>query len=158
MMRNFWDDLVELDRPITDLVRSYTYPWRPMFTLPTERPFVPVVDVFTRNGDMVVHVELPGMDPEKDVKVTVEDGVLHIKGERTQKKETKEEGYYRMESAYGTFERRIPLAAGFKDSDIKADYKDGVLEVVVAGAAKVAPKAAAKHIPIHVKAALPAKS
>jgi HSP20 family protein len=158
MTRSFWDDLVELDRPITDLFRAYALPWRPWLTSMPDRPYMPVVDVFTRNGDMVVRVELPGIDPEKDVKVTLEEGMLDVKGERKQEKEIKEAGYYRKESTYGAFERRIPLPAGIKDADIKADYKNGVLEVVVTGAAKAAPKPAIKEIPIKTKTALPAKS
>jgi HSP20 family protein len=159
MTRSFWDDLVELDRPITDLFRAYALPWwRPSLAFTPDRPHMPVVDVFSRNGDMVVRVELPGIDPEKDVKVTLEEGMLDVKGERKQEKEIKEEGYYRKESAYGAFERRIPVPAGIKDSDLKADYKDGVLEVVVTGAAKAAPKPAIKEIPIKTHAGLPAKS
>ena len=159
LARSFWDDLVELDRPFTELFRPFTFPWwRPRFAFTPELPYMPAVDVFTRDGDMIVRVELPGIDPAKDVKVTLEEGMLDVKGERKQEKEIKEEGYYRKESAYGAFERRIPVPTTVKESDIKADYKDGVLEVVVTGAAKVLPRTAAKEIPIHKKEALPAKS
>jgi HSP20 family protein len=159
MTRSFWDDLVELDRPVTDLFRAHAVPWwRPWPTFTQDQSYLPVVDVFSRDGDMVVRVELPGIDPEKDVKVTLEEGTLDVKGERKQEKEIKEEDYYRRERIYGAFERRIPLPAGIKDGDIKAGYKDGVLEVVVTGAAKAAPKPAIKEIPINTKAALPAKS
>ena len=159
LARSFWDDLMELDRPFTELFRPYPFPWwRPGFAFTTELPYMPAVDVFSRNGDMVVRVELPGIDPDKDVKVTLAEGLLDIKGERKQEKEIKEEGYYRKESVYGAFERRIPVPAAVKESDIKADYKDGVLEVVVTGAAKAIPKPSAKEIQIHKKEALPAKS
>jgi HSP20 family protein len=159
MTRSFWDDLVEVDQPMTDLFRTYALPWwRPWTAFTRDRPYMPVVDVFSHNADVVVRVELPGIDPEKDVKVTLDEGVLSSKGERKEEKEVKEEGYYRKESTYGTFERRIPMSVGIKDSDIKADYKDGVLEVVVTGAAKVQSKPATKEIPIKVNAALPAKS
>jgi HSP20 family protein len=159
LTRSFWDDLVELDRPFVDLVRPFALPWwRPRFAFTSELPYMPAADVFSRNGDIVVRIELAGIDPEKDVKVTLEEGMLDVKGERRREKEIKEEGYYRKESSYGAFERRIPLPAGIKESDIKADYKDGVLEVVVTGAAKAAPKPAIKEIAINTKAALPAKS
>jgi HSP20 family protein len=157
--RSFWDDLVELDRPFMDLFRPFALPrWRTRFAFTAELPYMPAADVFSRDGDIVVRVELPGIDPEKDVKVTLEEGVLDIKGERKQEKEIKEEGYYRKESSYGAFERRIPLPSGIKEADIKADYKDGVLEVVVAGGAKALPKPSAKEIPIRKKEALPVKS
>lgn len=159
LTRSFWDDVIELDRPFVELDRPFAFPWwRPRFAFTSELPFMPAADVFSRNGDIVVRVELPGIDPEKDVKVTLEEGVLDVKGERKQEKEIKEEGYYRKESVYGAFERRIPVPASVKESDIKADYKDGVLEVVVRGAAKALPKPTAKEIPIHKKEALPAKS
>lgn len=152
LTRSFWDDLVELDRP-------FAFPWwRPRFAFTPELPYMPAADVFSRNGDIVVRVELPGIDPEKDVKVTLREGMLDVKGERKHEKEIKEEGYYRKESSYGAFERRIPVPATVKESDIKADYKDGVLEVVVTGAAKALPKPTAKEIPIHKKEALPAKT
>ncbi len=159
LARSFRDDLIELDRPFTELFRPFAFPWRrPGFAYTPELPYMPAVDVFSRNGDMVVRVELPGIDPAKDVKVTLEEGVLDVKGERKQEKEIKEEGYYRRESTYGAFERRIPVPTTVKESDIKADYKDGVLEVVVTGASKALAKPAAREIPIHKKEALPAKS
>jgi HSP20 family molecular chaperone IbpA len=159
LTRSFWDDLVELDHPFVDLFRPFAFPWwRPRFAFTPELPYMPAADVFSRNGDIFVRVELPGIDPEKDVKVTLEEGMLDVKGERKQEKEIKEEGYYRKESCYGAFERRIPVPATVKESDIKADYKDGVLEVVVTGAANAFPKPIAKEIPIHKKEALPAKS
>jgi HSP20 family protein len=159
LTRSFWDDLVELDRPFVDLVRPFALPWwRPRFAFTSELPYMPAADVFSRNGDIVVRIELPGIDPEKDVKVTLEEGMLDVKGERRREKEIKEEGYYRKESSYGAFERRIPLPAGIKESDIKADYKDGVLEVVVAGGAKALPKPTSKEIPILKKEAVLAKT
>jgi HSP20 family protein len=159
LTRSFWDDLVELDRPSVDLFRPFAFPWwRPRFALSSEMPYMPAADVFSRNGDLVVRVELPGIDPAKDVKVTLLEGILDVKGERKQEKEIKEEGYYRKESSYGAFERRVQVPATIKESDIKADYKDGVLEVVVTGAAKALPKPTAREIPIHQKAALPVKS
>ena len=159
LTRSYWDDLVELDRPFVDLVRPFALPWwRPRFAFTSELPYMPAADVFSRNGDIVVRIELPGIDPEKDVKVTLEEGMLDVKGERRREKEIKEEGYYRKESSYGAFERRIPLPAEIKESDIKADYKDGVLEVVVAGGAKALPKPTSKEIPILKKEAVLAKT
>jgi HSP20 family protein len=159
LTRSFWDDLVELDRPFVDLVRPFALPWwRPRFAFTSELPYMPAADVFSRNGDIVVRIELPGIDPEKDIKVTLEEGMLDVKGKRRREKEIKEEGYYRKESSYGAFERRIPLPAGIKESDIKADYKDGVLEVVVAGGAKALPKPTSKEIPILKKEAVLAKT
>ncbi len=149
MPRTYWDELMEVDRPFIDIFRSLAGPWgmRTLFPRGENRPFLPAVDVFERNGDLVMRFELPGIDPAKDVQVTLEAGELTIKGERKEEKEVKEKGYYRHESSYGSFERHLPVPEGTKESDIKAEYKDGVLEVLVPKAVKPA-AGPAKAIPI----------
>ena len=102
----------------------------------------------------MVRVELPGIDPE-DLKVTIEDGYLVIRGERMKDEEVKEEAYYRMEASYGTFERFIPLPEGFEEPEIEAVYTDGVLQVIVPAAAKALEPPKPKVIP--VKTAEPVK-
>ena len=87
------------------------------------------VEEIVDGNTLVVRAELPGIDPEKDVDVTVADGVLTIKGERQEKKEHKEKDSYRSEFRYGSFVRRLALPSGVQQSDVKASYKDGVLEV-----------------------------
>lgn len=81
-------------------------------------------------GDtLVVRAELPGIDPEKDVSVSIVDGALEIKAERRQQSEQKEKDSYRSEFRYGSFVRRLALPDGVQQDDITASYKDGVLEV-----------------------------
>jgi len=111
--------------------------------LSEEGRWAPVCDVFARAGDLVVRMELPGIDPKSDVQVTVEDGVLCLSGERRQDAATKEAGYYRRESSYGAFERRITLPEGMKIGDVIASYDNGVLEVVI-------PKAAQLREPVRI--------
>ena len=116
-----------------------------------QKPFVPRTDVFARDDDLVVKLELPGVDPEKDVSVEVREGMLFIAGERRHEKEIKEEAYYRMEASYGTFERQIAdPREGRREPHCTATYADGVLEVVVPkGAVKGAEKAVeARKIPV----------
>jgi len=85
-----------------------------------------------RDGDtMVVRAELPGIDPDKDVELTVVDGVLHIRAHREEKSEEKSKHGYRSEFRYGSFTRSFELPAGIDESEIKASYTDGVLEVRV---------------------------
>jgi len=91
---------------------------------------VPKVDIFDRNGSIVVKAELPGVKKE-DVSVEVEGHDLVIQGKRDEKTETKEENYYRMERSSGSYYRRIPLPDGVKDENVTASYENGVLEVVV---------------------------
>ncbi|QDG67335.1 Hsp20/alpha crystallin family protein [Pseudarthrobacter sp. NIBRBAC000502772] len=78
---------------------------------------------------MVVRAEIPGVDPDKDVEITMADGFLHIHAERREKEEHKDNGNFRSEFRYGSFSRNIPLPDGVKEADIKASYTNGVLEV-----------------------------
>src|ERR671936_2580370 len=100
---NPWLDLLDAQRETQDLLRRAFGTW----SAPHVRSRTPAVDVFSRNGDLVVRAELPGIDPEKDVDLSVEDGVLTIKGERRHEEKTEEENYYRFESSYGSFQRSV---------------------------------------------------
>lgn len=151
-MLDFWDEIAALERRMDDLARGFLgIRTRPGYsTLPSfiTNHFVPTMDVFERGDDLVVKLELPGMDPEKDVTIEVREGTLVIKGERRREKEVKEEAYYRMEASYGSFERRIEVAVD--KSRITATYADGVLEVIVPDGAikEKAEEAEARKIPV----------
>ena len=93
----------------------------------------------------MVRAEVPGIDPDKDVDVSVSEGMLHIRAEREEKTEHKSKTGYRSEFRYGSFLRSIALPAGAKEEDITASYKDGVLEVR-APAPVTAPGETAKKI------------
>jgi HSP20 family protein len=153
-----YNEIGDLERRMDDLMRSFFGPTlrlsRPVLPLFAAKPFVPVTDVFVRDEDLVVRVELPGIEPEA-LKVTIEDGYLVIRGERKKDEEVREEAYYRMEASYGTFERFIPLPEGFEEPKIQALYTDGVLEVIVPAAAKALEPPTPKVIP--VKTAEPVK-
>src|SRR5918992_238937 len=70
--------------------------------------------------DLVIRAELPGIDPEKDVEITLRDGLLTIRGERRHEERTSENGISRFESASGSFERSVVLPQGVKEDDITA--------------------------------------
>lgn len=148
MARTIWDELAYVDRPILDLARALGAPLelRPHAT--AGRPFLPATDVYARNGDLVVRLDLPGLDVKKDISVTLEQGELVIRGERREDKEIDDSGYYRHESVRGVFERRIAVPEGTEESDVKAEYRGGVLEVTLPKAAKEATKPTAKPIPV----------
>ena len=93
--------------------------------------WLPAADVLTRGDDLVIRLELPGIDPDRDLEITIEDNTLHIRGERQEEHEEKGEGYIRRETSYGSFERALPLPSGVKAEDLKANYENGVLEIVV---------------------------
>ena len=97
-----------------------------------------------QDGHYVLRAELPGLDPAKDVDITVRDGRLTIKAERSEKKETKG----RSEFSYGSFVRSITLPTGANEEDIKATYDKGILTVSVAVPEQAAAAAAEKHIAV----------
>jgi HSP20 family protein len=89
------------------------------------------VDEYEEDGVLLVKAELPGIDPDKDVDVTVTDGMLRIEAERRQEEHKEGTGYVRREMSYGSFTRTLPLPEGVSESDIKASYEDGILEIRV---------------------------
>jgi len=95
-----------------------------------------------QDGHYVVRAEIPGIDPVKDVDITVRDGQLTIKAERTEKKEANG----RSEFRYGSFVRSVTLPAGANEEDIKATYDKGILTVSVAVPQQAAP--AEEHVAV----------
>ncbi len=89
------------------------------------------VEEYRDGNTLVVKAEVPGIDPDKDVDISISNGVLHIQAQREEKSETKDKSGYRSEFRYGSFTRDISLPAGCKEEDVTASYRDGVLEVRV---------------------------
>jgi len=89
----------------------------------------PRVDIFRDDKDLVVQAELPGIDPEHDLDITVEGNMLHLKGQRSFDHEIEEGGLYVRERAYGTFQRDVLLPEGIDTDKLDATYENGVLTV-----------------------------
>lgn len=87
------------------------------------------VDETVEDGHLVVRADLPGVDPDRDVEITVADGVLRIRAERRQEQRADEERVRRREIRYGSFSRVLPLPEGVTAEDVTAEYRDGVLAV-----------------------------
>jgi HSP20 family protein len=87
------------------------------------------VEEFRDDGTLVIHADLPGIDPDKDVELTVSGGILHIEAERHEEEKLEEKGYVRQELRYGALSRSLPLPEGVTEADITATYKAGVLEI-----------------------------
>lgn len=81
-----------------------------------------------KKDEVVLHVDLPGLE-HKDIDVTVEEGMLTIRGNRKEEKEAKEEDYYCCERWAGSFERSLSLPPGVDTGKVRANFKNGVLEV-----------------------------
>lgn len=112
----FFDDWPEvLRRPVLFWPERGTDPMR--------------VEEFVDDGALVIRGEMAGLDPDKDVEVSVEADVLHIAAERREEEKVEDRDYVRREMHYGSFRRDLPLPKGTSKSDVKATYKDGILEV-----------------------------
>lgn len=88
----------------------------------------PSVDLYEEKDDIVVKVELPGMEKD-NIEVNLTDNRLTIKGEKKKEEEVKKENYYRSERSYGSFIRAVELPRDVQADKIKAVFKNGVLEV-----------------------------
>lgn len=87
------------------------------------------VEEFRDDGTLVVRADLPGINPDKDVELTVSDGCLHIQAERHEEEKKEDKGYLHKEFRYGSLSRTLPLPEGVAEADIKATYKAGILEI-----------------------------
>jgi HSP20 family protein len=90
----------------------------------------PVVDIYDEDDKIVIKAEIPGVDKDH-IRVDLEDRVLTISGERSHEDEVKEGNYYRKERSYGKFQRAFTLPAGLDPDKVDAEYKDGVLRVMI---------------------------
>jgi HSP20 family molecular chaperone IbpA len=108
------------------------------------------VEDYVKDGRYVVRAELPGLDPEKDLVVTVSNGILSIKADRQERTADK----HRTEFRYGSFARHMALPAGADEDHVQATYDKGILEIMVELKEKPAPQTQRK-IPVrpvqHIK-------
>jgi HSP20 family protein len=102
--------------------------------------WVPAADVYeTADKDVVVKIELPEMKRE-DIKVTFENGVLSVEGERKFANDAQRDQYHRIERGYGTFRRSFTLPASVDANRVNAGYQDGVLTVTLPRREETRPK------------------
>lgn len=140
--RGFMDLQGEMNRLFEDMFGGLIR--RPDRGVDLPARWAPAADVLTKDGNLVIRAELPGVKPE-DVDVSLENDVLTISGERRAEREEDGSGYYVRELRYGSFKRSMRLPGGVDEEKIHARFQDGVLEVTVEGAAAVEEP---KHIQI----------
>ena len=100
------DVFSRFDRMFDEWARMMPFPhWR-------EADYLIRVEQFREDGALVVRADLPGIDPDKDVELTVSDGMLHIHAERREEEKREEKGYLRRELRYGSLSRTLPLPGG----------------------------------------------
>jgi HSP20 family protein len=117
-----------------EMARFWTQPFgawpMPRLLQRTAMParWMPRMDVYEKDNQLVVEAELPGIKKE-DVQVELEGGDLVIRGESRQEREVRDEDYYRTERSFGSFHRRLPLPFDVDPNQIQASMANGVLEV-----------------------------
>jgi len=102
--------------------------------------WAPSADISETDTAYLIKGEIPGVKKE-DVKVTIQDGMLTIQGERKQEKEEKGKKFHRVECSYGSFMRSFRVPDDADENSVKAEFKDGMLNVTLAKSEKAKPKA-----------------
>ena len=126
-----WDPLRELAQWQNDVERMMGTFLRGAGGSNGESRWAPPLDVWETDDELVYAFDLPGI-PEEKIAIEFEDGSLTISAERERTQEVSQDRFYRFERRYGNFTRTIGLPQGVAESDIRADYSNGVLEVHVA--------------------------
>lgn len=137
-----WDPFRELEdvsnrlNRIFGRVASRAEPEREMLAV---ADWMPSVDISETDTAYLVKAETPGVKKE-DVKVTIHDGMLTIQGERKQEKEEKGKKFHRVECSYGSFVRSFRLPDDADENSVKAEFKDGMINVTLNKSEKAKPK------------------
>ena len=101
--------------------------------------FVPALDVYQTDNEVIVETPLPGIDPEKVI-ISVENDVLTIEGKSEKSSEVDEKDYYRKEVRVGGFHRAVALPSSVNGENAQAEYKDGVLKITIPKEERAKPK------------------
>jgi len=133
-----WNPFVELDEMQQRLNRLLAD--RPVKGIdPGFADFMPAVDIQETDAEFIVRADLPDVKKE-DIKIHLQDGVLAIEGERQKEKEEKGKRFHKVERQFGRFVRRFELPTDIAADKVRAEFKDGVLNVVLPKAPAARPK------------------
>ena len=112
---------------------------RPAQSGVTERVWAPVADMYETKDELLIKLDLPGMN-EKDIQVSITGDLLSVKGQRSETQEDKQESYYRAERWTGRFERIFQVPVPVQADKVRATYREGVLTVTLPKVEAVKPK------------------
>ena len=126
-----WEPLRELGSLQNEMNRLFNNVFdAPAGNSGTMRRWMPAMDLVETDDHFVLRADLPGLS-EDDIKIELEDGTLTVSGDRKAEHESKNEGYYRVERAFGSFSRSLTLPQGVSPEAVTASFDRGVLEVRV---------------------------
>lgn len=135
-----WDPAREMSDIQREMNRLFDgFFGRPLTAQTVERQWMPAMDVHETKDDLVVALEVPGVE-EKDVDVSITGDVLTVRGERRPRPELKDERLHWMESVHGKFERMVTLPVRVQTDKVRATYHAGILEIRLPKAEEVKPK------------------
>ena len=135
-----WDPFREMEDVFDRYGRAIGWPRRGTQEVMATGDWAPRVDIAETDNEFVIKAEIPEVNKD-DVKVTVDSGVLTIRGERKQEKEEKGKKFHRVERYYGSFTRSFTLPDNVDEGKIDASFKDGVLNLKVPKTEAAKPKA-----------------
>lgn len=133
LMENTMTSTLSLFNPIENATQKFFHRY------PLAEQWNPKINLSESQSHYYVEAELPGIKKE-DLKVSFDNNILSISGERSEKKDDKEKNYHRIESVYGKFNRSISFDNDIQSENIEAEYKDGILSIAIAKKAEVKPK------------------
>ena len=134
-----WYPFREMTKLQDEINKAFDVVGRRFLPSETNAVWTPAVDLFEDEGTYVLKAELPGMSKE-DIELQLENRTLTLRGERKMEKEVKEEAYHQLERSYGRFVRTFTLPTAVEERKITANFKEGVLEVIVPKAEDAKPK------------------
>jgi HSP20 family protein len=125
-----WDPFADMDTIFNRMLPAGLSPWPRLAGTSGNRKleWAPSADISETDQEFLIRAELPTVKKE-DVQVTLDEGIITIKGERRQQNDNKSEKYHRVESFYGSFERSFALPDNVSADNIRCDSKDGILTV-----------------------------
>jgi HSP20 family protein len=135
----FPSDVLNMQREINRMFDSFFRSESPEGMPLAASVWTPAVDIAEDDNGYVVKAELPGVKKDQ-VKITMQDNVLSIRGEKEEEKESRSSSYHRVERSYGAFERRFSLPSNVRQDGIDATFKDGILTVTLPKAEEAKPK------------------
>jgi HSP20 family protein len=133
---NPFREVATLQQDMNKLLEGFTSRLSPT---ETNAVWSPVVDIYEDEGSYVLKAELPGLTKD-DLELSLENRTLTLRGERKMEKDVKEENYHQIERSYGRFVRTFTLPTFVDQDKITADFKEGILEVVLPKAEDAKPK------------------
>jgi len=119
-----WNPFREMDNIGREMSNFFDFPSK-LFSGSSPR-----VDVYQTEKDVIVKAEIPGVSKE-DLNLYIDDNSIRLSGQTKKEKELKDENVYRSERYYGSFSRTIPLPVEVKSEEAKAEYKDGILSIII---------------------------